>query len=89
MNTNSVTCRKVEEITQVGDFGFDEPREHIYVWIPGTTGPDAIRICREGDRGEFRVWGWDGNEDKPTLMPSIHVPGVWHGYLRNGVLVSC
>lgn len=36
-------------------------------------------------------WAWDGNEDRPTLNPSIlHIvnkPGDcgWHGYLTEGV----
>lgn len=34
-------------------------------------------------------WVWDGNEDKPTLVPSVHLPGRWHGWFRNGRMVSC
>ena len=33
------------------------------------------------------VKGWDGNEESPTLYPSI-VAGLWHGFLRNGQLVE-
>ena len=33
------------------------------------------------------VNGWDGNEEEPTLSPSI-VAGKWHGYLRGGKLVE-
>lgn len=29
-------------------------------------------------------WEWDGNVDKPTLSPSIHRVGHWHGWLRAG-----
>lgn len=37
-------------------------------------------------------WNWDGNEEQPTLTPSILVHGVpewntgWHGFLRAGKL---
>lgn len=31
-------------------------------------------------------WEWDGNEDKPTLTPSVHAVGVWHGWIREGVM---
>ena len=89
MNTESIECRKVEEIERVGDFGFDEQRKHIYIWLPGTSGPTALQIRREGDNGVARIWGWDGNEDKPTLTPSIHWVGTWHGFMRAGKLVSC
>ena len=33
------------------------------------------------------VNGWDGDEEEPTLSPSI-VAGPWHGFLRNGQLVE-
>lgn len=36
----------------------------------------------------FQTWNWDGNEDKPTLSPSIHHVGCWHGYIRAGRMVS-
>lgn len=90
MNTESVDCRKVKtgDIQKVGDFCFDEEFEHIYIWIPGMSGPDAIRITK-GAPGGPRVWGWDGNKEKPSLSPSIHAPNQWHGYLSAGRLVSC
>lgn len=90
MNTESIVGRKVAggDIERVGDFRFDDEFEHLYVWLPGTTGPDAIRVKR-GAPGGDRVWGWDGNVEKPTLTPSIHAPGQWHGYMVAGVLKSC
>lgn len=36
--------------------------------------------------------GWDTSGtsfEDITLSPSIHHVGHWHGWLRNGVLVSC
>ena len=33
-------------------------------------------------------WSWDGHEDKPTLSPSIHAEGMWHGWVREGQLVE-
>lgn len=35
------------------------------------------------------AWEWDGNMDAPTLSPSVHHVGHWHGWLRNGVWESC
>lgn len=89
MNTESIECRKVEEIEKIGDFTFDDTFKCIYVWLPGTPGPTAIPITLGPDRGEFRIWGWDGNQDKPTLTPSIHWVDFWHGFMRNGKLISC
>jgi hypothetical protein len=90
VNTESIDCRKVGfgEMAKVGDFTFDEKVEHIYLWLPGVSGPDALRI-QKGDPGGPRVWGWDGNREKPTLTPSIHAPHQWHGHLRAGRLESC
>lgn len=34
------------------------------------------------------LWTWDGNEDKPTLSPSIHTLGCWHGFVRAGEMVE-
>jgi len=33
-------------------------------------------------------WEWDGNEDCPTITPSLHAVGVWHGWVKNGELVE-
>jgi len=90
MNTESIDCRRVEmgAILKPGDFCYDDDRRHIFLWLPGTGGPDAISISRQPAAG-VRIWTWDGNEDKPTLTPSILAPGQWHGWLRGGRLVSC
>lgn len=90
MNFESIDTRKVEPggMERPGDFCFAEDFEYLYIWIPGVSGPDAIRIQR-GSPGGDRVWGWDGDTERPTLTPSIHTPGYWHGYLTSGKLKSC
>ena len=102
MNTDSVDCRRFlgetfpEGLRQPGDFMWDEPRvgdvrRCIYIVLPGDKNPSAIE-CIHGPAGPLprdRIWGWDGNEDKPTLTPSIHEPECWHGHLIAGRLVSC
>lgn len=30
----------------------------------------------------------DGDPIRPTLSPSLHVVGEWHGWVRNGELVE-
>lgn len=103
MNTDSVDCRRIKPPlnmnTKPGDFAwdFDDERlggsrgddEHwLYIHLPGETTRGAIKVKR-GAPGGKRVWGWDGNEDKPSLTPSILHLEVWHGHLINGRLVSC
>ncbi len=29
-------------------------------------------------------WEWDGNLERPTLSPSVHDVGHWHGWLIDG-----
>lgn len=90
MNTQSIQGRKVADggMEQPGDFTFDDDFSHFYVWLPGQESPDCIRIQRGGPGGN-RVWGWDGNAERPTIEPSIHAEGRWHGFVRAGFLQSC
>lgn len=60
-----------------------------YLWFKclgpcGKITPLPLRpvIAASGDS-----WEWDGNEDAPTLSPSINHTGCWHGWLRAGVFV--
>lgn len=96
MNTESVDCRRLPSPfptrdLKPGDFCWGEDEldgtRTLYVVYPGQTRADAVTVKR-GDPGGRRVWGWDGNEDKPTLTPSLDF-GHWHGHMRAGRLVSC
>lgn len=40
-------------------------------------------------RNHDRAWTWDGNRERPTIAPSIHVIGHWHGFVENGQIRSC
>jgi Family of unknown function (DUF6527) len=35
------------------------------------------------------TWELSGTVEAPTLLPSLHWIGVWHGFLQAGRLVSC
>lgn len=43
-------------------------------------------VMQAGIRGAS--WGFDGNLEKPTLTPSVHHVGHWHGWVRAGRMVS-
>lgn len=47
-----------------------------------------VPILPEHLHGLCSGWRWDGDEAAPTIEPSIHAVGEWHGYLRAGRLVS-
>lgn len=91
MNTQSYQANRranAEECVAIGDFIFNDERDHLYIVLPRADGRfamdaqgravlDPIRISRT-DTDHPRVWKWNGNESAPTL-----------GYLTNGELKSC
>ena len=107
INRESVDCRKVESSEAVkapGDFFFIRDAEGIIdaidICVPGNEGGSSgpLPITRGAGSDCPPVWEWDGNEDKPSLKPSIWrnraEPGTesrneWHGRLKAGKLESC
>lgn len=63
-------------------------RAPIVVMLPGGAEwcIDALAINASGPHGE----GWDVTGDPPNLTanPSINVLGVFHGYIRGGVITD-
>ena len=81
------------EATAPGDFYWNlgYGRRSIVIAMP-TVRFGGSHVCVEwairpypGDRHK---WTWDGDEDRPTLKPSLHWVGVWHGWVTNGVMVG-
>lgn len=64
--------------------GYTPKQRGFHFWCPGCEEYHSIRI--EGPT----FWGFDGNDEKPTVSPSILVTGHdgrrCHSYLTNGVL---
>lgn len=84
-----------DAIERLGDFcweqGADSVPTHVWLAIPSPTcgGWTPIRIAvNRGPNLPGKAWGWDGNADKPTLTPSVHTYGHWHGWVRGGQLVE-
>ena len=91
IKTQPVKGHLVQDIdaddVQPGDFQFSDP----------VTGMWYICPCGCGTQGYLRIrpsepahpsWGWDGNREEPTLTPSVHHVGHWHGFLNKGVWTS-
>lgn len=82
------------ELEREGDFYWlmdGQDRRTLCVAIPqaGTTdlwifSPWPIDHPNSGGH----QWSWDGNEEIPTLQPSLHAIGIWHGWVRDGHLVE-
>jgi hypothetical protein len=96
MNTESCDCRRVNELND-GDFGtrgdFFFRGDYLHLVLPDGT-HICIAVTKDGARpanvpASRPCWKWDGNEEKPTLTPSIHTIDHWHGHLTAGRLVSC
>lgn len=69
-----------------GDWYVDEESRQVLIIVPGAG---LVPFDYETPNAVGARWGYDGNADAPTLTPSLHVIGRWHGWMRAGVLVSC
>lgn len=71
-----------DECTDKGDYFFSHDKESILFMCP--CGCGQIRTV------PTKRWNWDGNEDSPTLSPSIQVLNEckWHGFLTNGEWIT-
>ena len=69
----------------------------LWVMVPCIWRIHGIPVYRAGEQPpaiEQNCWEWDGDEDKPTLNPSISTSNirgeqVWHGFVRAGRLEAC
>lgn len=71
-----------------------DPEEENAQWFwyccPCGCGAMAPIIVGNGFKpAEGPSWNWNGSLDKPTLTPSVHHRGHWHGWLTDGVWRSC
>ena len=76
-----------------GDFWFSiidsfNKVKHFSFLCP--CGCGRVHGCIISLDGHNSTWKWDGNEEKPTLTPSLLSLSEckWHGYLTNGVFCS-
>ena len=85
----------IDEVKATGRF--KRSGRSLYVFLPGKAGVTRWPI-RPLTTGKGHSWGWDGNEDAPTLDPSLHLKEVdeeagtettiWHGHVRAGMLLG-
>lgn len=67
----------------------DSGRPFLFVCVvPGDDSPRLLPVTTS-KAGQHK-WNWDGNEETPTLSPSIsarkgdHNQEIWHGYVKCG-----
>jgi hypothetical protein len=64
-------------------------KNFIWLAVPSGEGFTCGRLpVKVGKNAKGEHWGWDGNQDAPTLEPSVHTVGHWHGWVKNGYLVE-
>lgn len=86
------TLEDLNDNGQFGDWCFFSEKGRDYIMIRCPDGSErgsvtAWRLRPVPDPND-NDWQWDGNREAPTLTPSLHWVGVWHGWLRAGALVS-
>lgn len=79
---------------QRGDFFFyHDPKtgqRRFFCMLPaGHQCVIPIRPLLDPTENGGHSWEWDGNEDAPTLTPSINSVGTWHGFVTAGRMISC
>lgn len=102
MNTDSCDMLPVESVEAVengppGAFYIETIEGHRWLHhnLPsGHYGAIALRPTAPVELSAYPArnphsWEWDGNAERPTLIPSVHLPGVWHGWFTAGRMVSC
>lgn len=88
---------KFDELLAPGDYMFSggegqRPDSIVFFCPCGTCGDiTSIRIAQKDTKHIPPSWDWNDNREKPTLTPSILRLDKckWHGYLTDGVFVSC
>ena len=103
-NTASCACRRFDtqeawyDSYQPGDFFVEEKRGWIWLVLPhGDHVALPIRgRATDNPLSSNAAWELSGSPDAPTLSPSIDNYPIadanregWHGWLRDGRLVSC
>lgn len=75
-----------EVLSDIGDWFIDEDGLNIHIDLPKCRVTRWAIHPNRFDNGA--TWYWNGDRDKPTLTPSLHAVGIWHGWLRDGVLIE-
>lgn len=60
-----------------------------HIWCKLPSGGIGCLALSPAPPAAGPAWGFDGNMDKPTLTPSVHQIGDWHGFFRAGRMESC
>lgn len=87
---------RLADCREAGDAYHDAEAGGWWLFLPSDTDATFWPYRERLQNGS--LWTWDGDEERPTLSPSLHlqiggtaeVPRrtLWHGWLRAGRLVG-
>lgn len=85
-------CEGIDDLENVGDFCWrgTELKPVLVLMIPlaSPAGKVMSRWTIDHKNHCNASWSWDRNKSKPTLKPSLHAIGIWHGHVKAGMLVE-
>ena len=79
---------------QAGSFylGDQDTDGEISFWYCCPCGCERVGLLTVGNGfkpEDGPSWSWNGSDEKATLLPSVHHVGHWHGWLTDGIWISC
>lgn len=62
---------------------------HLIIRMPSDEGLLCLPVTTKGSRKDAPCWTWNGNEDKPSLKPSVlinreHKKFICHSFITDG-----
>lgn len=92
-------CKNLDDLIEngvAGDWCFAKNDTVLWLRYPTKDENDFLPIVHLNvtPSQESPCWNFDGNKEAPTLSPSIRIRGGhkvverWHGFLRNGKLIT-
>lgn len=78
---------------EAGQFYFLYPADggrKLCVAVPGRERAflACLPVRTDDQQRDKRSWIWNGDKELPTLSPSLHCVGLWHGWVRGGYLIE-
>jgi len=84
---------------EIGDWYFINGESHIGIRLGEDEHKEFCILPIQNEKNPKEIigthWNWNGNKENPTLNPSIlhwgngrDQPATWHGYLRDGKLIT-
>jgi hypothetical protein len=83
-------CRRLEPGSfWVGEPDSDGERSFWYVCPCGCGRRAPLTVGENFKPADRPSWNWNGSLEAPTLTPSVHHVGHWHGWLTDGIWKVC